>query len=274
ARASIRRREGATYTLSVTTSQGVTQTEFDPESREVLRLSLSRPAFVTVRIEGYEDHPNRADFVVDVRKAGSEPPQGIDFLHRRMMGDENQQGRRHGPYEPGEYSIALLLTMDTPPYAHVLDSAELALAAGDNTITLTAPALHSVTVEIPKEYRTDRLELRHMHDGDYYVRQRNSGSAEFKAEGLKPGVYHLSDGSTGAMRINIPADSGRTIPFNPQPFDAVWIVGRMMGRQDPDFALKSGDVVHSIDGKTIASVKEFYDAISAARKNESAMCVL
>ncbi len=261
-RSEIRRETGATYTLEVrSTDLGTLSRNFDPDSEDVLKFEFAAPAFVNLTVVGYDDHPSRESLRALARPVDDTSDPTDSLFHRMRHDDTPQVPRRLGPLGPGEYIVELLLGTRRLPYPMQLDSRTLHLVSGDNDVELTAHRLQSLTVTIPKDYRSTQLRILNLGDPRVHEHQRTMGVAEYTFENLKPGRYELLERGSGSMRVEIPAGTSPTVVFQPQPFNGVRLVPFFGGLDQPQSPLRPGDVIEQIDGVTITRIEQFHEAL-------------
>lgn len=267
-----RKREGSEFSLSVRAGAlgGKTQ-ELDPETSGVIEVYFGAPAFITVEVLGFEQHPQREHLIQHVWKAGKEPPSRV-FMDNLRMGREpvDQGKRRHGPLEPGDYEVGLLVRGN-----HVMESFQLArravsLLAGENHATLTAPELYGFVIEIPEQYRSKQIDVRHMADRAYRFNQdyNSVGESEYAVERLKAGEYEISMSDVGAMTVSVPESDGRRIEFQPRLYNAFLLVDNRVS-EPKDIGLREGDIVIEIDGVAITDMAQGRRMLNDAAKLES-----
>jgi hypothetical protein len=246
----------------------------DPASNEVIEFSFAPPAFVTVKIAGLAEHPNRNDIFAEVTRVGAKRDR-FSTLLRRLDEGSDVGARRHGPLVPGEYAVELLYGSRSMPELRTMDRKVVELKSGDDiTIELTARALHSFTVLIPREYRGSQLHLRNLADPQFHAYQAKTGVEEYTFTELVAGTYELSDRTTGAMFVTLPQAGGGRIEFAPLPFKAVRLTDHFGQWDGKDVGLKPGDIVISMGGSAVATQEQFYKLLEEVRKGEETTWVV
>jgi hypothetical protein len=241
------------YVLEATSAEfGQREVRYERADTHVVEIRYVAPAHLTLNVPGWEGHDNRADMrwsVVAPDEAGELP------LGRRMRGSDTGLDApfRFGPLEPGEYDVVLMLSLDDRSNRRELVRRRVNLLAGENTLSLTVPALHSITVRVP-----DHVPVRYLHlwprdtqptagrRSDNIVLELREGRATVAQ--LAPGTYRLV-GDIGESSVSVPT-SGEIV-FDPPRYNAVLLYNIRPGGQIEALGLRNNDLLIAIDGEEV-----------------------
>lgn len=267
-----RRMEGSTFTLDVRAGGlGNKSQEFDPETTNVIDVYFGAPAFITVEILGFEQHPQRENLMQHVWKSGTEFSLWSLIMPARMSSVPiDQSKRRHGPFEPGSYEIGLFVQTQQRVDALPLERRTVTLLPGENHATLTAPQLYSFVVVIPQQFQGRQIIVQNSEDPGLRIPQNDwaLGAEEFKAENLKAGEYIVSMSDVGEMTVSLPAADGRRVEFQPKLYNA-FQMRLNRGSEFKDLGLREHDIVIEIDGAPITDMAQGHRLLNEAATRAS-----
>ncbi len=175
-----------------------------------------------------------------------------------------------GPLEPGEYELVVTAAVPEPDgrtETISLHRSWIALAAGENSVSVRARPLARIAVTVPGAQEGDRVSLRELDAPFGGLRHRVLGASETLAvfEAVPHGAYGLGlQGATRTRALMPLAVAGNAdVTFEAIPVDALRV-----SRVDPQGALaragfREGDLVVAIDGAPFASEAEVVARLGA-----------
>ena len=172
-------------------------------------VNFAVPAQLEVTVSGYLGSAYIGRVTANVNKVGGD---GTQFYGYESQLDANGT-RSFDALEPGEYEVTLGVRAKGERRQQTDIAKELVtLRAGENSMTLAMPALHSVGVVVPDAVEGQRITLQQGHDaGRHRGRQWSAdtdGSERVEFSDLPAGRYKLQasvGGSWGSMRIELPS---------------------------------------------------------------------
>ncbi len=250
---------------------GTKEIDYEHDHINAVDVVFEQPGFLTVEVDGGATSRAPTSFTVGV--VAAIVPAGVQRQDTapRISGGANPGVHRFGPLMPGEYVVSLYtFGSESRPGAAVL-SRVVRIGSGEHHETLAAPPLYNVTVEVPAEYRDSPPRI--VPVGDREARQDSAaGSAEVQFRDLVAGEYRLRSVKYGEMRISVPEVAGRSVRYDPKPYDSLRLYP--YGRASVDLGLRAGDCVVEIDGKPMTDRSERHRHLNEAIRKESTTWVI
>ncbi|MBZ0137305.1 MAG: hypothetical protein K8I27_13140 [Planctomycetes bacterium] len=242
------------YTLSATHEEyGTLKRRIERDGPAEQEFRLQAPGTVTLAAIGHNEHELQKSLNWSIVDVGEQGTSLRGFELRERDADANQSPLKFGPMQPGAYDLVLVLGGD-------FDGSELlrqsvTIAAGENALTASVPALYTLKVRCANESDARRLRLlrdgrRLRRDGEW--ERTDAAVAEFL--NLLAGEYEI-EGPTGRMRVTVPVNG--TIEFAPRNFDCVVLSSIKEGGLVEGFGLRNGDKLFEVDGETMGDMNQF-----------------
>ncbi|QDU65963.1 hypothetical protein [Engelhardtia mirabilis] len=218
-------------------------------------VSFGEPAYIVATVRGSNERPAATKLAIQTTAVNEQSN------NRSSFGDSIDVGRdgsaRIGPLTAGLYRVELQAVDGSGPFGGgrltLLDSLEIELGAGDNALSLVAPAIHRLTVNAPDLGSEGHFALVADEGAgarpNYGWAQIEDGSATF--ESVVAGSYQLLLNGRRERFMDI------TVPPTEVTFVGSTAVAMEVQISDPGarlglLGLRSGDRIVSIDGKSAA----------------------
>jgi hypothetical protein len=239
---------------------GEKEVEYKRGEVSELKIQFREPAKLTVTITGYvgSEFEGKLRLRLEPRKVSKSDSQRYHGYYR----DENEKkidslgNITLGPVEMGAFDLVMYVKKkrwESKPVRRI----PVDLTAGKNELSVSIPALYSLTVVVDKAGPGTSIQLSRAGDSRGFGEHKETdkeGKATFV--NLAAGDYSIQvwgAGVEGTMTVSVPAQS--VVNFVPKPINALKVTVRDPGGYLAKIGFQSGDLVIGIDGMEFKNVQ-------------------
>jgi hypothetical protein len=228
---------------------------FPPGATGELKVEFTDPASLEVTVAGYAGSGQEGKLRVDARPliGGKDQPNRYSYGRESQLGPDGRQTFK--PLQPGRYRVELQYQQERWRTSS-LDKLDVDVSPGTNSVSVSIPPIHSLTVVLSGEPADSNvnLQLIGVPAGEERWNQSRvgaDGTAVF--EGLVAGTYRISVFAPKARRsrsMKVTVPSSAAVTFKEEIETALMIKALDSEGYLASVGLQAGDVITGADGAT------------------------
>lgn len=225
---------------------GTIKREIDPND-SVVDFVFSEPCNLTVQVTGMAGRQIRlvVESLEDAQPQDAEQNGGWrHFNDSRAVGPDGRVA--FGKVQPGRVKILAMKGDNRWVHGRPVGELEVALRAGDETVTLALPELYELVVYAPDSEKGEHFGLQRVEgdstDGGWYGGQQIGDDQRVRFKDLVAGKYVINNwsGNHGQMTVTVP---GPEVTFVAEKPNAVKIVRVTEGKALANAGARAGDIL-------------------------------
>ena len=239
---------------------GTLKTSFEVTESAEVRLQFEEEAVLHLRVSGEVPRALRGRLRVQLYRADPSMTERV----QRLSLDSTLTARG---LPPGDYLAEVFLERSGLQTRQTLMTRSFELHPGSNRIDLPYPELCTVRVHYPEEFRGQRVVLMHLGQEqimNFAVVDKN-GTASFHY--VAPGLFAVASPG-GAEMYGTATHLDQQLRFTPTTVNALEVRGLSAGHLLADSGLRNGDLIVSVNGRSLSDQGELRRTLRGSRLDE------
>jgi len=257
---------------------GRVRVEFRPGVDRELTVRFTEPAFLEATVAGYVGSGLEGYVRLRLEPARRDEPQDRNtfyYFDRFDRGGIDMEGRQHfGPVQPGSHDLVLSVRAGDEEYFEIpARRVPVELAPGENRVTVSLPAVYSLTIVLPEGSSGTQVHLQKKEKDQMGGAMKTAGdSGRVVFERVPAGTYRLNvwgAGQTpGQMTVRVPEES--VIRWEPENVNCLEVTITDPSGYLATAGFLDGDRIIGLDGTEFESMAQMQTLLATVMGKEEA----